>query len=108
MSGARDQRGFTISELVLVLVVVSALIAIAVVSVRGIDEDNAETECRTELRTLKAASEQFKAQLNIYPPDDQALEDANLLTLEETPNWKVVTTDAGADPSYLPEGDRCA
>jgi prepilin-type N-terminal cleavage/methylation domain-containing protein len=108
MSGAQGQRGFTISELVLVLVVLGVLVTIAVVSVRGIDEDNAETECRTELRALKAASEEFKAQLGIYPPDDQALEDAALLTLEDTPNWKVVTAGSSGSPSYVPEGDRCA
>ena len=101
------QRGFTISELVLVLVVLGMLITIAVVSVRGIDDDNAETECRTELRALKAATEQFHATLTVYPPDDQALEDAAILDVEDSPNWKVVTTSEADGPSYQPEGDRC-
>ncbi len=107
MRSGGDQRGFTISELVLVVVVVGILITIAVVSVRGIDDDNAETECRTELRTLKAATEQFRATLTVYPPDDQALEDAGILDVAETPNWKVVTVSEGDGPTYQPEGDRC-
>lgn len=102
-----DERGFTLSELALVLVVFVGLVTVAVVSVRGIDSRAAERECRTELRALKAATERFKAQLRIYPPDDQALLDAGVLALEDTPNWKVVTVDEEAGPEYVPVGNRC-
>ena len=103
-----SERGFTISELILVVVVVAALITIAVVSVGGIDDDSAERECQTELRAIKAASEQFYAELNFYPPNDKALKDANLLAPEESPNWRVVTPDGASKPRYEPEGTRCA
>ena len=107
MTARAEQRGFTISELVLVLVVLGGLITVAVVSIRGMDEASATRECRTELRAIKAASERFKAELSIYPPDDQALQDAGYLDLADTPNWKVVTIDDADGPTYAPVGSRC-
>jgi len=103
-----SQAGFTISEFVLVLVVVVGLITVAVVSISGLDDDRAARDCRSELRTLKAASQRFKAELGIYPPSFQALEDAHLLTPADTPNWRVVTVDEAAGPRYEPVGSRCA
>ena len=102
-----DERGFTFSELALVLVVLGILIAIVAWGVGGIDETSTERDCRSELRELKAATEQFKAQAGFYPPDDRALEQSGVLARSETPNWKVVTTDDAAGPEYRPEGDRC-
>jgi len=96
------------SELVLVVVVVAALIAIVIVSLNGIDDQSAGRECQTELRAIKAASEQFYAELNFYPPDDQALKDANLMELSESPNYRVVTPDGASKPTYETVGSRCA
>ncbi len=90
------------------VVVIAALITIAVVSVSGIDDQSAARECQTELRAIKAASEQFYAELSFYPPNDQALQDANLLEPEESPNWRVVTIDGAGEPRYEPVGTRCA
>ena len=116
MSGPRPPRahratshgGFTISELVVVLAVFAALITITVVSLNGIGDESDARDCRTELRTIKAATEQFKAQAGFYPPDDEALELAEVIDRSDTPNWKVVTTDETRGPEYLPEGSRCA
>jgi len=102
-----DDRGFTISELVLVVAVVSGLIFVAVWGVSGIGNESTERECRDELRAIKAASEQFYAELNFYPPNDKALKDANLLAPEETPNYRVVTPDGASKPRYEVEGSRC-
>jgi type II secretory pathway pseudopilin PulG len=104
----RSEGGFAISELVLVLVVVAALIAVVVISLSGIDDQSAERECQTELRAIKAASEQFHAELNFYPPNDQALKDAGLMELSESPNWRVVTEKGATKPTYEPVGGRCA
>lgn len=104
----RAQHGFVISELIVVVVVVAALITIVVVSLGGIDDDSAKRECETELRAIKAASEQFYAELNFYPPNDKALKDANLLQPEESPNYRVVTPQGETQPRYEPVGTRCS
>jgi Tfp pilus assembly protein PilE len=106
--GGSAERGFVISEFVLVVVVVTALILVVVVSLNGIDDESATRECQTELRAIKAASEQFYAELNFYPPDDQALKDANLMELAESPNYRVVTPKGAKEPRYEPVGTRCA
>ena len=98
--GPRSEQGFVISELILVVVVV--------VSLGGLDDESAERECQVELRAIKAASEQFYAELNFYPPNDKALKDANLLAPEESPNYRVVTKPGETKPTYEPVGSRCA
>lgn len=103
----RRQGGFTISELVLVLAVFGGLIAVVVISVAGLDRQSSDRECRDQLRALKAASERFKAELTIYPEDDQKLEDAGYLQVDATPDYKVVTRTRDGKPEYIPVGDRC-
>ena len=108
MARMRNEAGFTISELILVVVVVAALVAVAVISVSGLDSSSAERECQTELRAIKAASEQFYAELNFYPPNDKALKDADLMQLDESPNYRVVTPEGATKPTYETVGTRCA
>ena len=102
----RAEAGFTISEVVAVLVVFAGLVWVIVASVRGLDDDAAARECRSELRTLKAAVEQFRGEGGFYPTDDEMLESAGILDRSETPNWRVVTA-GGDEPRYEPEGGRC-
>jgi type II secretory pathway pseudopilin PulG len=102
----RSEGGFTISEVVAVLVVLAGLVWIITTSIAGLDDDEASRECRTELRTLKAATEQFRGKGGFYPENDQMLESAEILDRSETPNWRVVTGPDG-DPTFEPEGDRC-
>ena len=104
----RSERGFVMSEFVLVVVIVAALIAVVIVSLNGIDDQSASRECQTELRAIKAASAQFYAELNFYPPNDQALKDANLLDLADSPNYRVVTPEGATEPTYETVGSRCA
>jgi type II secretory pathway pseudopilin PulG len=103
----RSSAGFTISEVVVVLAVFAGLVWVIVASVRGLDDDAAERECRSELRRLKAAVEQFHGEGGFYPADDGMLEQAGILDRSETPNWRVVTAGNGR-PRYEPEGSRCA
>ena len=106
-SRSSGHAGFTISEFVLVAAVFAGLLLIAVTSLNGLDEHSAERECCVELRALKAASERFKAELTVYPENDQKLQDAGYLQLGDTPNWKVVTPSLEGEPTYVHVGDRC-
>ena len=104
----RGGGGFTISELVLVLAVLAGLVAAITWGIRGMDDESAVRDCRTELRTLKAATEQYHAQLGRYPADDGALDEAGILGPSKTPHWRVVTTDQASGPRYVAVGSRCA
>ncbi|MCB1029795.1 MAG: hypothetical protein KDA95_00570 [Acidimicrobiales bacterium] len=104
----KQSGGFTISELVLVLAILAGLAAIVVWSLSGMDKQQATRDCRSELRVIKIAVEQYKAEQGSYPVDDAAMAQADVLALSETPNWKVVTEDQSVGPKFLPEGGRCA
>jgi len=54
--GSRD-RGFTLAELLIVIVVLGILATVTVFAVRGITAESAETACATELNNLETAQE---------------------------------------------------
>mgnify|MGYP001827690530 CR=1 FL=1 len=59
MSGGTNtgDRGFTLAELLVVIVVLGILATVAVFAVRGISDNSAETACATELDNLEKAQE---------------------------------------------------
>ena len=105
---AGAQRGFAVSELVLVLVVVSALLLVAYTSARNIRKETATSDCQTELRSLKLATEQFHAQSDTYPDDTRMLELAKVLKQGEVKLWAVTFTTGDAGPTYTAVGSTCA
>ena len=102
-----DQRGFTLSELVLVLVVVVGLLVVATTSIRNIRKETRSSNCQTELRTLKLATEQYHSENEAYPIDKTVLVDGSLVTAEEVANWTVEFEAADKAPTYRAVGD-CA
>jgi len=107
---ARYQRhhGFAVSELVLVLVVVSGLLLVAYTSTRNISRETATSDCQTQLRTLKLATEQFHAQSDTYPDDTQTLVVAKLVKPDDVKLWTVSFTQGQVGPVYTAVGTTCA
>ena len=103
--GPRREAGFTISELVLVVAVVVALLGIATVSLRGIRDHASDSECRTELRTLKVQTERYFAENAVYPPNVNALVAKQLVKADEIPDFELAGGGAGTPPSYEAIGD---
>lgn len=108
-SGARlrDERGFTLSEFVLVAVFVVGLVAVALSGVRGIHDANARSDCQTELRSLKLAVERYHAHSGKYPEDWGQLISAEYID-RPGPNWSFEPAGADKAPKYVPVGfPRC-
>lgn len=63
----RDDSGFTLIELVIVILILGVLAGIVVFSVRGITDHGEVAACQTEIRTLETAAEAFYAKTNGYP-----------------------------------------
>lgn len=58
---ARRDEGFTLVELLVVVVVLGILAAIVVASVSGLTEQSQDAACATESRTVRTAVELLKA-----------------------------------------------
>ena len=103
---ARQQDGFTISEFLVVMVVFIALIMIVVVSLRGIDKGSAERDCRSELRSVKAATQRYRAERGDYPADVGELREAGFLESGEVTHYAVAVNGEGT-VVFKPVGSRC-
>lgn len=101
------EQGFTLSEFIVVLLVFLGLIAIVVVSLRGIDNESADRDCRSELRAAKAAAERYRAERGDYPSDVAQLREAGFLASGEVTHY-AVTVDINGDIVYKAIGSRCA
>ncbi|GAA1976578.1 prepilin-type N-terminal cleavage/methylation domain-containing protein [Nocardioides panacihumi] len=73
-----EEGGFTLIELVIVILVLGILAGIVVFSVRGVQDHGEVAACKTEVRTVDTAVEAFYANNTSYP--------ANLGALTTDPN----------------------
>ena len=91
--GRRGQRGFTLVELLVVVLILGVLAAVVVFSVGGITKRGVNASCETEVREVRTAIEAYKAQnSNTNPANLAALVTANLL---ETAPSKAAGANAG-------------
>ena len=88
-----DQRGFTIVELLIVIVVIGILAALVVTTYGGIQAKGRDSQRQSDLSALQTQIEAFYATNNYYP----ALVDVNSETWRST-NMKSLDKAAIADP----------
>ena len=67
------QKGFTLVELLVVIVILGILAAVVVFAVGGSEEDANLKACLAERNTVEAAVEAYKAQVGSYPPSAAAM-----------------------------------
>lgn len=77
MKGAK--RGFTLIEMMIVIVVISILIGTLLPQFKGSQDEASVQRAKAELRTLATAVESYYIHNNAYPAN-QAAFDANLIT----------------------------
>ncbi|HBX76307.1 MAG TPA: hypothetical protein DEG43_01560 [Acidimicrobiaceae bacterium] len=61
-----SESGFTLVELLVVIVILAVLSAIVVASVNGIKDRGQEAACKQDMRTLKQAEEAFSANARVF------------------------------------------
>ena len=61
MNQKKQDKGFTLVELLIVIVILGILATVTVFAVRGITQDAQTNSCATERRTIETAIEAFNA-----------------------------------------------
>lgn len=102
-----DQRGFTFSELALVAVFVAGLLIVISVSVGNIRGETSTSNCQTDLRTLKLATEAYHSQNDAYPIDKSVLIDGGLVQADQVRRWTVEFGASDTTPTYRAIDSSC-
>ena len=95
-------RGFTIVELLIVIVVIGILAALVVVTYNGIQQKARDTERKTDVKALHGQLEAFQAQNGRYP----TLTNVNDATWRST-NMKGLDAAAMQDPKWVATNVSC-
>lgn len=86
ISFKKNNRGFTIVELLIVIVVIGILAALVVVTYNGIQQKARDTERKTDINAMHGQLEAFQAQNGRYPTlanvNDATFRGANMKGLD--------------------------
>jgi general secretion pathway protein G len=69
----KNDKGFTLVELLIVIVILGVLSTVTVFAVSGITDRGRDARCDSDERTVAVAVEAFYAENNAYPTDMAAL-----------------------------------
>lgn len=81
----KNQNGFTLTELLIVIVILGVLAGIVVFAVAGITERGTTAACQADVRTVQTAVEAFKAETGLYPAENDYAELKRVELLRDAP-----------------------
>ncbi|MCY3730932.1 MAG: type II secretion system major pseudopilin GspG [Rhodospirillaceae bacterium] len=102
-ASARAQRGFTLIEIMVVVVIIGLLAAIVAPNLIGNIDRAAVTRARGDIRSIETALNLYRLDNFRYPTTDQGLE--ALVTnpgAAVAPNWKAYLNSVPSDPWNQP------
>lgn len=85
------QKGFTLVELLVVIVILGILAAVVVFAVSGSTETAKTNACKAEKNAVETAVEAYMASTGSYPTDAAALQAANTKFLRSDPTYYTVS-----------------
>ena len=75
----KQDKGFTLVELLIVIVILGILATVTVFAVTGITNKGKTSACQSDAKTIQTAEEAFSANTGNYTADQQQLVDAGLM-----------------------------
>ena len=105
----RDRRGFTLTELLMVMMVMTILYCIALSAIRAVDRTARKTAARAELKSIETAFKQYYAHYQTWPDvlaDDtadraDALIDASLAKVLDGTSENTRGRENGGNPDKM-------
>ena len=101
MENNTQDKGFTLVELLIVIVILGILATVTVFAVRGITDQGQENACDVEARTLDTAIEAYYA---VNQTDPTVVGDLSPAFLKEVPDTAKFTFVAGPPSSFTAIG----
>ena len=89
------QKGFTLVELLVVIVILGILAAVVVFAVGGSTEKAQSSSCKAENAALSSAVEAYRASVGTYATNIGQLISGSNKFLRSTPTWYTVTGTNG-------------
>jgi prepilin-type N-terminal cleavage/methylation domain-containing protein len=103
----KQNKGFTLVELLIVIVILGILATVTVFAVTGITNKGKTSACQSDLKVIQTAEEAYNANTGNYAPDQATLKSAGLIH-DVSPNFGIVVTGTGATATYVLTGTASA
>ncbi len=92
----KQDKGFTLVELLIVIVILGILATVTVFAVTGITNKGKTSACQSDLKTIQTAEEAYAANTGSYTTSQQALVDAGLMHAVSTNPFTIALTTTGS------------
>ncbi len=94
----KAERGFTLIELMLVIVILGILAGVAVTNLTGVGEDARRTRAQSDIATIQNAIRMFEISMGKYPSDEEGIEELTKKTDEHKAFLPQVPKDPWGEP----------
>ena len=104
---AKQNKGFTLVELLIVIVILGILATVTVFAVTGITNKGKTSACKSDLQVIQTAEEAYNANTGNYTNDQNVLKTAGLIH-QVSPNFTIAIAGSGATATYTLTGTASA